>query len=195
MILLGAMFVYGYTLTNALAARSPRVWLLGSAWDRYIPFVGWTLLPYLSINLAYACAFFAFDTRSRLDRFALRVLAVQSVCFAIFFLFPTGTSRTAPPLDGMLGLLYAQLRAFEQPFNMVPSLHVAALVVLWASVRTSLVAPWHGLWQLWCALVLVSTLTTWQHELVDVAAGWMVGTGCLAIRMNSGQGRARHASR
>lgn len=181
LVLLGAMFVYGYQHTNALAAQHPHVLYLGGAWDQRVPFIGWTLLPYLSINLIYPCAFFAFDSKRALDRFALRLCVAQVVCFALFYVFPTGTLRTPPPLDGTLGLLYAQLRAFEQPFNMVPSLHVVALVVLWASVRPALPAALRALWHAWCALVLVSTLTTWQHDLVDVATGLVVGAACLLI--------------
>ncbi|RZL64507.1 MAG: hypothetical protein EOP81_08095 [Variovorax sp.] len=179
--LLGAMFIYGYQYTNALAAEQPQVWRLGGAWDQRVPFIAWTLLPYLSINLIFPCAFFAFESKRALDRFARRLFVAQMVCFACFYFFPTGASRTPPTPEGALGVFYAQLRAFEQPFNMVPSLHVVALVVLWASVRPALPAVARWPWHAWCALVLVSTLTTWQHDLIDVVAGLVVGTACLLI--------------
>jgi membrane-associated phospholipid phosphatase len=36
---------------------------------------------------------------------------------------------------------------------------------------------WHGA----CGLILISTLTTWQHDLLDVLAGLLVGA--LALRI------------
>lgn len=180
--LLGAVFVLGYSSTNARAALLPTVARLGGPWDAWLPFWPWTLLPYLSLNLIYPCALLAQPTRAALDRLALRLAAVQLACLAVFWLWPTGATRQPPALTGPWGLLYAQLRAFEQPFNLFPSLHVAVLVLAWHALTPALPAVARWAWHGWCVLILVSTLTTWQHDLIDVAGGLAVGLVALAWR-------------
>jgi hypothetical protein len=109
---------------------------------------------------------------------------VQAACMLAFVCWPTGNVRVLPQPDGVSGLLFAQLRAFEAPFNMAPSLHAAVLVVVWQAWRQWLRADARALRWLWhgaCGLILLSTLTTWQHDLLDVLAGLLVGALALWI--------------
>ncbi|WP_186332321.1 phosphatase PAP2 family protein [Bordetella genomosp. 13] len=183
MLLLGMLFIVGYRATNQwAAARGTAAWSLHGAWDGWIPFVPWTLWPYLSLNLIFPCTFFAFHGVHALRRHAARIAAVQLASFGVFVLLPTVNVRPLPQPDGMTGVLYAQLRAFEQPFNMFPSLHAAVLVVTWRACLPALPGPaarlvWHG----WCLLILVSTVLTWQHDLLDVVGGVALGLAALAV--------------
>lgn len=174
------MWVAGYASSNARAAALPQTAQLAGPWDAWWPFWAWTLLPYLSLNVLCVCAFFVHPTRRALDAFALRLAAAQAVCLAVFWLWPIGAARQPPAVEGLLAPLWAQLRAFDQPVNLFPSLHVAVLV--WSALARGLPAPWRWAWHGWCALLLTSTLTTWQHDLVDVLGGLLVGLACLSLR-------------
>jgi len=152
MLLLGLLFLVGYSTTNRWAADQLATLSLHSAWDAHIPFLAWTIVPYLSLNLMFPCTFFAFHETRALRRHAARIAVAQMTCFIIFALLPSHNVRIAPETDGVMGLLFAQLRAFEQPYNMFPSLHAAVLLLVWSAVLP-LLAPrsltrsiWHG----WC---------------------------------------------
>jgi len=176
-VLLGAFFVGGYTLTNQWAAAHPDPHSLYGHWDAYVPFFAWTIWPYLSLNLLYPCAFFTFVDVHALRRHAARIALVQAVCFVAFTVWPTTNTRALPVPDGVTGVLFAQLRAFEAPVNMAPSLHAAVLVLVWRAGVAALHAHRAGrmAWHAWCALILLSTLTTWQHDILDVVAGTLLG--------------------
>lgn len=180
---LGAYFVVGYSLTNQWAAAQCAQYSLHAPWDALVPFLGWTIWPYLSLNLLYPCTFFAFEHVRALRVHAARIALVQTVCFLVFRFWPTAAVRETPDVSGVTGALFDQLRVFEQPVNMAPSLHAAVLVLVWragiGALRAHRVA--RMLWQAWCALILVSTLTTWQHDIADVVAGMLLGV--LALRL------------
>lgn len=148
-------------------------------WERAIPFVPWTIVPYWSIDLLYVLALLACTTRRELDRHALRLLLVQVVCVAAFLVVPLRFSFPRPAVGGGFGALFTLLRAFDAPFNQAPSLHIGLLVVIWARllhhVPSWLRWPLHG----WMALIGVSVLTTWQHHFVDVPTGLGVGLAAL----------------
>jgi hypothetical protein len=184
MLLLGAMFIHGYSWTNHWAASQAHTYSLHSRWDEAIPFWAWSIWPYLALNLLYPLTFFLCPTRSALRRHALAIALVQAACMLAFVCWPTVNVRVLPQPEGASGLLFAQLRAFEAPFNMAPSLHAAVLVVVWQTWRQSLQADAAAVRWLWngaCGLILVSTLTTWQHDLLDVLAGLLVGALALWI--------------
>ena len=180
---LGAYFVVGYSLTNQWAAAQPAPHSLHGSLDALVPFLGWTIWPYLSLNLLYPCAFFAFEQVRALRVHAARIALVQTICFLVFRLWPTAAVREAPDLSGVTGALFEQLRAFEQPVNMAPSLHAAVLVLVWRAGVVSLRAHHvpRIIWHAWCALILASTLTTWQHDIADVVAGTLLGVLALWI--------------
>ncbi|MBV6304992.1 phosphatase PAP2 family protein [Candidimonas humi] len=188
MLLLGLLFIVGYSVTNRWAATRPHAFSLHGAWDDWIPFLPWTIWPYLSLNAIFPVTFFAFDDVRSLRRHAMRIAAVQLACFALFSMFPSVNVRPLQHPGGVSGMLFAQLHAFERPFNMFPSLHAAVLLLVWRAWlprmhdRSGRARPGvRMLWDGWCLLILLSTLTTWQHDLIDIAAGLGLGLLALAI--------------
>lgn len=198
MLSLSLLFMLGYSASNRMAAASAHPASWHGPWDAAVPFWAWTIWPYLALNLMFPCTFFAFDTVRGLRAFAARIAAVQLACFASFVLAPTFNVRTLPQPDGVTGMLFSQLRAFEQPVNMFPSLHAAVLLLVWRAWLPRLRAhpaarlAWHG----WCLLILISTVTTWQHDLADIAAGLALGGVALALplgRLGKGAGNKKPA--
>ncbi|MFT4243001.1 MAG: phosphatase PAP2 family protein [Acidovorax sp.] len=168
------LFSGGYSLTNAHAAlaRPVRVAL---PWDFAVPFWAWTIVPYLSLNLLLPMALFACPDRRALAALAWRAVAVMLVCFAVFWHWPTASVHTLPQPGLPWRPFFDGLRAFEQPVNQIPSLHVAIGVLVWRALLPVVPARLRPLWHGWCALMAVSTLTTWQHGLADVLAGATLG--------------------
>ncbi|MFX7052290.1 phosphatase, partial [Acinetobacter baumannii] len=92
-------------------------------WERHIPFLPWTILPYWSIDLLYGFSFLCCRTPRETDRHALRLLTTQLIAVACFLAFPLRFAFVRPATDGLFGALFASLAAFDLPFNQAPSLH------------------------------------------------------------------------
>ena len=73
LLFLGPFFFISYGFANNMAAR----WQVSEAhvydWERHIPFIPWTIVPYWSIDLLYGLSFLLPATRREMDRHALRL--------------------------------------------------------------------------------------------------------------------------
>lgn len=179
LLVLGPFFFGSYGLATWVASQRAHVGVVVFDWERYIPLLPWTIIPYWSIDVLYGLSLFLCRSRAELWTHVRRLLTVQAVAVACFLLAPLRFSFERPALDGAPGVLFAVLAGFDKPFNQAPSLHIALLVVLWAfyARRWPRWARWplHG----WFALIGVSVLTTWQHHFVDVPTGALLGFASL----------------
>ncbi|BDB24468.1 phosphatase PAP2/dual specificity phosphatase family protein [Cupriavidus sp. P-10] len=179
--LAGAFFFSSYGFANWLASQRAQVPSVFFGWERGIPFVPWTIIPYWSIDLLYGISFFLWRTRAALVTHVKRLVLAQLVSVACFIAFPLRFSFERPQADGLPGQLFALLGGFDLPFNQAPSLHISLLVILWTAYAAHLRGGWRWLLHGWFALIGVSVLTTWQHHLIDVPTGALVGWLCVYL--------------
>ena len=186
LLVLGPFFFGSYGLATWVASQWAHVGVVVFGWERHIPLLPWTIIPYWSIDLLYGVSLFLCSTRTELWTHVRRLLTVQAVAVTCFLLVPLRFSFERPVLDGVPGVLFAVLAGFDKPFNQVPSLHIALLVVLWAFYDRH--SPRWARWPLhgWFALIGVSVLTTWQHHFVDVPTGALLGFASLWAWPDSG---------
>ena len=172
--LVGALFYTSYGLSNHHAASLAYVPEIAFAWEHGIPFWAWTIVPYWSLNLMYAAAFFLCrDTREQ-NRYVARLVSAQIIATTCFMLFPLHFGWPKPPTDGLSGWLFDSLVAFDLPYNQAPSLHIALAIIVGAfywtrfpKIRLPLL--------LWQSLIALSVLTTYQHHFIDVSTGALLG--------------------
>ena len=172
--LIGALFYTSYGLSNHYAASLAYVPEVAFAWERGIPFWEWTILPYWSLNLMYAAAFFLCrDTREQ-NRYVARLVSAQIIATSCFMLFPLHFGWPKPPTDGLWGWLFDSLVAFDLPYNQAPSLHIALSIIVGAfywtrfpKIRLPIL--------LWQSLIALSVLTTYQHHFIDMPTGALLG--------------------
>ena len=172
--LVGILFYASYGLSNHYAASLAYVPEVAFAWERNIPFWEWTILPYWSLNLMYAAAFFLCrDTREQ-NRYVARLVSAQIVATTCFMLFPLHFGWPKPPTDGLWGVMFDSLVAFDLPYNQSPSLHIALSIIVGAfywtrfpKIRLPIL--------LWQSLIALSVLTTYQHHFIDVPTGALLG--------------------
>jgi membrane-associated phospholipid phosphatase len=176
---LAPFFYLSYGVANSIAAHRQHVPSIVFAWERHIPFLDWTILPYWSINAFYALSFFVCATRRELDAHGRRLITAQIAAVVCFILFPLKFTFQQPDTYGLAGALFAALTSFDKPFNQAPSLHIALLVILWPLYGKHL--PRRAQWPLhiWSALVGVSVLTTYQHHFFDIPSGVALGVLCM----------------
>ncbi len=172
---LGSFFFVSYNAANAYAATLPNVPSIAFAWERHLPFLAWTIVPYWSCDLLYALSFALCRTRQELHRHAWRLLVIQLFSIACFVLFPLRVTSVRPPLDGPAGWLFSALTSFDQAFNQVPSLHVSLAVILWVCYRRVLTGWVRHLAAAWFILIAASAFTTYQHHFIDLPLGLWAG--------------------
>lgn len=186
LLFLGPFFFLSYGFANRMAEHRAITDSLVFGWERGIPFLPWTILPYWSIDLFYGLSFLCCRNYLQVDRHALRLLTAQLICVLFFLLFPLHFAFERPLTDGLFGAMFEALMGFDQPYNQAPSLHIALLVILWVRFATALPATWHGLVHVWSVLIGVSVLTTFQHHFVDIPTGAAVGLLCLWLWPDEG---------
>ena len=176
---LGPFFFLSYGATTWITTQHASVGAVVFDWERNIPFIPWTIIPYWSIDVLYGLSLFLCATQRELDTHARRLLTAQIIAVSCFLLFPLTFTFPRPAVEGVAGFLFDALGKFDKPFNQAPSLHIALLVILWD--RYARHAPYwaRGGLHAWFALIGVSVLTTYQHHFVDVPTGALLGFFCL----------------
>ena len=172
--LVGMLFYASYGLSNHYAASLAYVPEVAFAWERNIPFWEWTILPYWSLNLMYAAAFFLCRNAREQNRYVARLVSAQIVATTCFMLFPLHFGWPKPPTDGLWGVMFDSLVAFDLPYNQSPSLHIALSIIVGAFYWT-LFPKIHLPILLWQSLIALSVLTTYQHHFIDVPTGALLG--------------------
>ncbi len=89
LILVGILFYTSYGLSNHYAASLDYVPEIAFTWERNIPFWAWTIVPYWSLNLMYAAAFFLCRDTHEQNRYVAHLVAAQ----LIIFTYRTGDYR------------------------------------------------------------------------------------------------------
>ena len=172
--LVGMLFYASYGLSNHYAASLAYVPEVAFAWERNIPFWEWTILPYWSLNLMYAAAFFLCRNAREQNRYVARLVSAQIVATTCFIVFPLHFSWPKPPTDGLSGWLFDSLVAFDLPYNQAPSLHIALSIIVGAFYWTRFPKIRLPIF-LWQSLIALSVLTTYQHHFIDVPTGALLG--------------------
>ncbi|MDS7594340.1 serine/threonine protein phosphatase [Agrobacterium tumefaciens] len=175
LLLLAPFFYLTYGVANWLASLRADVPDLAFSWEKHIPFWAWTIIPYWSINAFYALSLFVNDTPQNVGRLARRYLTAQIVAVFCFIAFPLQAIFARPETHGLPGFMFDVLGGFDKPFNQAPSLHIALLVIIWDHWRNRLKGLLRGCWHVWCLLIGLSVLTTWQHHFIDIPTGVLLG--------------------
>ena len=179
LLFLGPFFFATYNAANWLASQRAQVPSLVFEWERALPFVPWTIVPYWTIDAFYAVSLFLCRDRAEVGTLGRRLLTAQVIAVLCFIVFPLRFAFTQPAADGVFGAMFIALSAFDKPFNQAPSLHIALLVILWVHYAPRcagmLRLALHG----WFALIGVSVLTTFQHHFIDIPSGAALGLFCL----------------
>ena len=179
LVFLAPFFFLSYGFSNHLAEQQAVTRSIYFEWERHIPFVAWTIIPYWSIDFLYGASFLTCRDRRSVDNHALRLLTAQVISVACFIAYPLHFAFVRPEVEGVFGRLFDALMGFDRPYNQAPSLHIGLLVVIWARFIDGTSKRWHPLIHGWAALIAVSVLTTYQHHFIDVPTGMTAGLFCL----------------
>jgi membrane-associated phospholipid phosphatase len=178
---LSLLFLIVYGGCNWITAHRTHVGTVFFWWEIAIPFVPFFILPYLSIDLFFIGAPFLCRTNRELNTLRKRIATAIVAAGICFLLFPLRFAFPRPPAAGWLGVMFDWFRGMDPPFNLVPSLHAALMLILAdvynrhsrGAVRAAIIT--------WFILIAVSPILTYQHHLIDIAAGFVLAGVCLRI--------------
>ncbi|MFK4822248.1 phosphatase PAP2/dual specificity phosphatase family protein [Ochrobactrum quorumnocens] len=186
LLFLGPFFYLTYGTANWLASLRDDVPNLVFDWENHVPFIAWSIVPYWSVNLFYAIALFINDSPEQVDRLAKRYLTAQIIAVLCFVAFPLTATFLKPETLGLPGFMFEVLGGFDKPFNQAPSLHIALLIIIWDQMRRMMGDGLRIVWHIWCLLIGLSVLTTYQHHAVDIPAGALLGLFALWLFPRNG---------
>ena len=169
-----------YSTCNWYTSTRQGVGSLYFDWELRIPFVEVMIIPYLSINLFFMASFFLCRSREELKGLAMRICTALLIAAACFLAFPLRLAFVRPAgLHGFLGFWTRFLYGVDKLYNCCPSLHIAFWIILGDLFFRRTRGALRIMTMAWFSLVGPSTLLLHQHHIVDVAAGLVLGAGCL----------------
>ena len=183
---MGVVFYSTYGGANYLAGLRDNVPEIFWPWERHMPFWAWSIVPYWTLNLFYAAAFFCCQNRAQIHRLLQQLLLAQAIAVLCFIAYPLTFTWEKPLTDGLTGRLFSALAGFDQPYNQAPSLHIILTMVIGRFYWYRFALWARPLWLAWLLLIAVSVLTTYQHHFIDIPTGVLVG--CLVLWLLPWQG-------
>ena len=176
---LSALFLVAYGWCNWFTAQRGNVPTLFFEWERSIPFVPLMIAPYMSIDLFFVAAPFLCRNNRELTTFSKRIAAAILIGGVCFLLFPLRFAFERPHAPGWLGAFFDWFRGMDQPYNLLPSLHIALRTILADLYARHTRGVLRHASNIWFVVIGLSAVLTYQHHVMDVVAGFALGAYCL----------------
>ena len=178
---LSVLFLVVYGGCNWITGQRGHVGSFYFQWERAIPFVPFMILPYMSIDLFFVAAPFLCATDEELRVFSRRVIAAILIAGLCFLLFPLRFAFPRPHASGLLGGIFDWFRGMDSPFNLLPSLHAALLLLLLDVYARNVRGILWVAAMAWFFLVALSPLLTYQHHVIDIVGGFALAGYCFYL--------------
>ena len=184
---LSLLFMVVYGSCNWITAHRHDVGTWYYSWEHFIPFVPVMIVPYMSIDLFFVAGPFLCQSREELRTFTGRITFAILVAGAFFLLMPLKMGITRPQPSGWTGAIFNFLHGFDQPYNLVPSLHIALRTILADLYARHTKGVTRLASHVWFSLIGFSTILTYQHHVVDVAGGFVLAAICFYLFRENGE--------
>jgi membrane-associated phospholipid phosphatase len=187
-ILLPSLILWAahYFAINRLSARNRRRTDWSTRLDEAIPFIPQSAAAYLSTYPFGLSPFILISETSLFMAAAYSYLIITAISAIINVVFPSQVKRVEDlQPDSFLTMLLGRYQRLCRPYDNFPSTHVAYSVIV---VGTCFLAWGPGLGSCslaWALLIAISTLTTKQHYVADVASGSVLGLAVYLLVMRS----------
>jgi hypothetical protein len=138
--------------------------------EKNIPFLEWMIIPYMTSGLLFTLAFFFCSSQKDLILLTKRINFTTILSGLFFFLFPLKFSFIKPQIDSdFLNPFFHFLITWDSNYNQAPSLHIGYAVIFWFVINKEFKnSVLRVILQIWILLLCISTLTVFQHHLIDV---------------------------
>lgn len=153
-----------------------------SSLDQKIPFIPETLIIYFGCYLFWLVNYIliAKQDKKSVYQFFAGDLISRCVCLIFYLVYPTTNTRPVITDGGLWNTLMAWLYAVDSASNLFPSIHCLVSWFCFIGIRGKKNIPlWYRTFSCIMAIsVFISTLTTKQHVIIDVAGGVILAELC-----------------
>lgn len=180
-IIVGGWIILSLVL-NDRAARRPRHYSLKLPVDDEIPFIPMFAIPYFSAYVLGNAGYAVLLTHAIFPKVFLGYLVLFFSGLISYYLWPCRVERQeAIAVTNLSTRLLAGFQQRLKPYNSFPSMHVA--YCLFSALMVFAYGPrWLVLFCAgWAGLVILATLFTKQHYLLDVLAGAALAAGVVFV--------------
>jgi predicted protein tyrosine phosphatase len=178
---LSILFLIVYSSCNWITGQRSHVGSFYFQWERAIPFVPFMILPYMSIDLFFIAAPFFCRTNEELWTYSRRIVAAIFIAGVCFLLFPLRFAFPRSHAGGWLGAIFDWFRGMDSPFNLLPSLHAALLLLLVDIYARNLRGVFWCAAMAWFVLIGLSPVLTHQHHVIDIGGGFVLAGYCFYL--------------
>lgn len=169
------LMLFLYVLSGKYYLGAPRFLPL-SEFEMNIPFIIESIWIYILMYPFIGWSIFSYQDEENFNYLLYCFLFVASISIVIFQLFPVGYPREFYPLPHVnspsVNLFY-KVRWIDSPMNCFPSLHVSLCYLFtfahWSESKKSFLLSF-----VITTIISISTLTTKQHYIADVVAGFFL---------------------
>lgn len=158
--------------------------------DEMIPFVPWTVIIYFGCYIFWVVNYILCvrQGEEQAYRFLSADFLAKWICLIFFLLLPTTNTRPEVGGQGIWNLAMRFLYWVDSADNLFPSIHCLTSWMCYIGIRGRKNVPlgYRIFSCLMAIAVFLSTLTTKQHVLVDVAGGVLLAEICYWISGHTG---------
>lgn len=156
-----------------------------TALDRLVPFFAPSAAIYLGCYLFWAMNYILLARQKKEDvcRFFAGDFLSRVICLFFYLVFPTTNVRPEVVPEGFWNQVMIWLYSVDAADNLFPSIHCLVSWFCYIGIRGRKDIPvWYqGFSCIFALLICISTLTTKQHVIADVAGGILTAELCLRI--------------
>lgn len=156
-----------------------------TALDRLVPFFAPSAAIYLGCYLFWAVNYILLARQKKEDvcRFFVGDFLSRVICLFFYLVFPTTNVRPEVVPEGFWNQVMIWVYSADAADNLFPSIHCLVSWFCYIGIRGRKDIPvWYQRFScIFALLICVSTLTTKQHVIVDVAGGILTAELCLRI--------------
>jgi membrane-associated phospholipid phosphatase len=169
------VFLIVYNLSGRYASNLTEVRSFVFQFEYHIPFLSWMIIPYMTSGLLFIVIFFLCSYREEFILLVKRINFITIVSGICFLVYPLRFSFVKPEVDSsFLHFFYQFLNVWDTNYNQAPSLHISYACVFWSVLRQELRGKWKGIAGIWLVIMGISTLTIYQHHLIDIIAALLL---------------------
>lgn len=167
-------------LYEVLNKSTENAFIITTVVDDWIPFIKEFIIPYLLWfpYLYGVLIYYFFADRIQYYITMSCIIVGKLVCFIIYYFWQTTVPRPAVTGNDIFSQLVRYIYETDQPVNCFPSIHVfTTFVIMLAAYKRKEEHKWEfTLLSIAGTLIIVSTVFTKQHAILDVISGMAVAS-------------------
>lgn len=174
--LLSVVFTVVYGGADYITGLRSNFLRVDFAFEQHLPFVPEVSPLYSSLYLMFAAVPFVLRTPGELRSYVWIMVGITVIAGIGFLLIPAELAFRLPVDRSRLPVTFQMADRLNLTYNLCPSLHVAYAMFHAEIFRHQTV---HRTWlfHLWAFGIALAAWLTWQHHLIDLVAGCLLGMG------------------